>query len=157
QVGERGMALGDFAGAQAVDGAGGNAEWPETPRYRGVARVRFQADQAQRQGGADFGGAERSEWGDGVDGSAQIARYHDVAGAQALGLFQRQSAVGFEIEAQAPFAIDPDAMARRGAAQRFGKLAVAIPMLIIDGGERQAKGQLEGEAGGQPLGTQARC
>src|ERR1019366_8339448 len=75
QVGERGMALGDFAGAQAVDGAGGNAEWPETPRYRGVARVRFQADQAQRQGGADFGGAERSEWGDGVDRSAQIARY----------------------------------------------------------------------------------
>ena len=72
QVGERGMPFGDFDGAHAVDRAGGNPEGPETPRYRGVPRVRFQADQPQRKGGPDLRRAQGSERGDGVDGSAEL-------------------------------------------------------------------------------------
>jgi len=121
------MPLGDFAGAHAVDQPGGHSDGQkprDTVEYPSATRVRSAA--AEWWGGSPPCEGERMGRR-GVCGSAQLARDHDVAGAQALGLLQRQGAVGFEIVAQAPFAVDPNAVARRRAAQRFGKLGGSPP------------------------------
>ena len=42
---------------------------------------------------------------------AEAAGHHDIAGSEHLAALQGKSAIGFEVEAQAPLAIDIDAVA----------------------------------------------
>ena len=77
----------------------------------------------------------------------QFAGHDDVARAEGLIALEGQAALGFQVVAQTPVAIDPDAMILR---QRVGEGPIAVPMLVVDGGEGEAQGHLHGEAGSQP-------
>ena len=59
------------------------------------------------------------------------------------------AALLLEVVAHPPFAVDPDAWSSVGA-QRRANCAVRVPVLVIGGGEAEAEGQLDGEAGRQP-------
>src|SRR3984957_2198748 len=80
------------------------------------------------------------------DGIAEFARYHHFAGMDRLPLMQREAALGFKVVAEPPFAVDPEALRPRIALKSTRKLAIAVTVLIVDGGERQAEGESTGQA-----------
>ena len=63
-----------------------------------------------------------------------------------LPLMQRQAALGFEIVAESPFAVDPERFDWASLLKRARELAVAIPVLVIDDGEREAERESTGQA-----------
>ncbi len=140
----------------AVDYAARDAEGPESGAGVGESRMGFETDDAQRDGAADSdlhdGGGRRRE-GHGV---AEGARNHDVAWAKRLRVGERQRAGLFEIIAQAPFAIYPDAVSVRKTRDSWRERAIGGPVMVVFHGEAEAERQLQREAEGEPSRTEAR-
>ena len=63
-----------------------------------------------------------------------------------LPLVQREAAFGFKVIAKSPLAVDPEALGFCVPAERARELAIAVPVLIIDGGEREAESESTGQA-----------
>ena len=150
------MALLDDAGFHAVDHTGGDAEGPPAFGDGGVAGVGIEADQAEGDGGLDDGAGDGGHRRGELHVVAEFAGDHDVAGAEVLALFGGQGVIGFQVVAQAPVVVHPDAMARGGVADGGGESAVAVPVLVVGGGQAEADGELDGEGGGEPFDGQAR-
>jgi hypothetical protein len=64
--------------------------------------------------------------------------------------------VGFEVVAETPIVIHPDAMSGRDATDRRGEISVAVPVLVVGGGECEAEGELRGEGRSEVLRGKAR-
>ena len=56
-----------------------------------------------------------------------------------LPLLERKRAFRFQVVAQSPFAVDPDAFRLDIVLDRAGELAVAVPMLVIDDCKTEAE------------------
>ena len=153
---QRGMPLHHHAGGDAVDGAGGNAEGEVAFLHGGVSRVGVQADEAQRNRGLNFGIGEARERGGEFDAMAEFAAHDDVAGTNVLALVRGHAVVALQVIAEAPIVVHPHAVAFGGGVERGGEGAVAVPVLVVDGGEKERDGELRGECGRQPFDGQAR-
>ena len=87
---------------------------------------------------------------------AEFAAHDDVAGTDVLTLVRGHAVVVFQVVAQAPIVVHPHAMAVGRGVQRGGEGAVAVPVLVVDGGESEREGELRGEGGRQPFDGEAR-
>src|SRR4051794_14998177 len=112
----------------------------------------FEAEYAERDGGADVSGREDCDGGVELDSGAELARNDDLAGAEPLGFAKRDAALLLEVVPHPPFAVDPDA--RR--VDLAGELPVGIPMLVVRGGEADAERELNGEGRSEPAGGKSR-
>ena len=74
-----------------------------------------------------------------VDRVAEFAGCDDFARMDGLVLAQRQAAFRLQIVAEPPLAVDPDAFRLGVIGERASELPVAIPVLVVDGGECEAE------------------
>ena len=115
-----------------------------------------QADEAQRNRGLNVGIREARKRSGEFHVVAEFAAHDDVAGTHVLALARGQAVVAFQVVAQAPIVIHPHAVSGGWSAQRGGERAVAVPVLVVDGGERERERELRGEGGRQPFDGEAR-
>ena len=112
QIGERGFAFDHHFGGELVHGREGNIEGAQAEHGGGISGAAFERDEPQRDGGRDGAlgdGREHSAAAGERNGIAEFARDDHFAGMNRLALAQREPAFGFEVIAQSPFAVDPDA------------------------------------------------
>ena len=118
--------------------------------------MRVQADEAQWNRRLNIGIREPRKRSGEFHVVPKFAAHDDVAGTHLLALARGQAVIAFQVVAQAPVVIHPHAMSAGWSAQRGGERAVAVPVLVVDGGEREPERELRGEGGRQPFDGKAR-
>src|SRR5205823_14466294 len=96
-------------GADTVDQIGGDVEGEESFSDGGISRVGFEAEDAEGDGWTDFGSGDDGDGRVEFHGAAELTQHDDLSGARWLAFAQRDAALLFEVVAQTPFAVDPDA------------------------------------------------